>query len=115
MTLPSQVLLYDPDHSRAQVFSNTYSYCDLTEQNLSSLYWFQNNLEKSQNKKFQKVPKLSKKNKETQFKSSIDLVKSETNCNDFSLKIKINHIKNKKLGKSSAILLVKSQLEANIE
>ena len=46
-------------------------------------------------KRFQKVPKLSKNkqtNKQTQFKSSDDLVKSETNCNDVFLKRKRNYI-----------------------
>ena len=91
MTLPSQVLLYDPDHSGAQVCSNSNSHCDLTEKNLSSLYWFQNVLEKCQYKKFQMVTILSKNkqiNKQTQFKSSDELVKSETNCNDIFLKRK---------------------------
>ena len=45
---------------------------------------------------FQKIPKGSKtfQKKQTQFKSSNDLLKSETNCNDVFLKIiKINCIK----------------------
>ena len=46
-------------------------------------------------KRFLKVPKLSKNRqtiKQTQFKSSDDLVKSETNCSDVFLKKKIIHI-----------------------
>ena len=40
-------------------------------------------------KRFQTFPKI---NKQTQFKSSGNLIKSETNCNDVFLKIKINYI-----------------------